>query len=261
MRARIRFRDESSGGAYALSDIDGLLTPFAPGQRGRLSLGGKLMLRDGAPEGRFDLASDFTFKAPGAALLLVKTQAKWSLTTKDTSIASSVTIDSIAVAETVRAGVSTIGLNYSRKSGATLSAETQLKLPAFEWKPGTAITLPLTLASEFVAGGWKGAVFLDGNLDATAGQPIRISALRGRATAEDGEFKAAASLNGAAIYDASAGSATLQLSTFNLDVSKQQRALAEIRGALQTSLKIALGKAEAKFEGTLNASRATARGS
>ena len=258
VRARVRFRDKISGGAYTLSEIDGLLTPFAPGERGRLSLGGKLMLSDAVPEGRFDLASDFTFKAPGAALLLVKTQAKWLLTTKDTSIASSVTIDSVAVAETVRAGVGTIGLNYSRKSGAILSAETQLKLPAFEWKPGTAITLPLTLASELVAGGWKGAVFLDGNLDATAGQPIRISALRGRATAEDGELKAAASLNGAATYDASAGSATLQLSAFNLDIRKQQRALAEIRGALQTSLKFALDKAEAKFEGTLNASRATA---
>ena len=259
VRARVRFRDELSGGEYTLSGIEGSLTPFAPAQRGRLSLSGKLKLSDAAPQGRFDLASDFTFKAPGAALLLAKTQANWSLTTTDTSIASSVILDSVAVAENVQAGGSTIGLNYSRKSGATLSAETQLKLPAFEWKPGAAITLPVTLASQVVAGGWKGALFLDGNLDAAAGQPMRILALRGRATAEDSELKAAASLNGAAAYDASAGSATLQLSTFNLDVSKQQRALAEIRGALQTSLKFALDKAEAKFEGTLNASRATAR--
>ncbi len=257
--ARVRFRDALSGGEYTLSEIAGALTPLAPTQRGSLSLGGQFKLSDAAPEGRFDVVTDFTFKAPGAALLLAKTQARWTLTQQDANLAGSLRIDSVAVAENVQAGASDMGLSFTRSSSAHLSAQTQLKIPAFEWKPGVALNLPVTLAGEGVAAGWKGAVALDFTLDAAAGQPLRLAALRGRASAEAGELKAVASVNGAAAYDASARSATLQLSTFNLDVSRQQHSLAEIRGAIQASLNLAHYKAEAKFDGTLNASRATAR--
>jgi len=50
-RARFRFRDEASGGEYALTDIKATLAPVAPARRGRLVLRGVLKLNDPPVEG------------------------------------------------------------------------------------------------------------------------------------------------------------------------------------------------------------------
>jgi len=254
-RARFRFRDEASGGDYALTDIKATLTTVAPAQRGRLMLRGVLRLNDPPLEGPVDLETDFTFKSPSAALLLGQTQAKWRFTFEGVIIESGMKIASLAVNDGIHAGPVEIDAAL-RRDGAEYTMT--LTVPGIAWHEGGALQIPARLEWKGAAGNWKVAGSTACTAEAAASQPVRLSALETQATFEAGEFRATAHFSGAAGYDAGSRKASMNLSAMKLDVTKEKRNLAEIRGAFQVKLDLAASRGGAKFEGTFNDSRAAA---
>lgn len=254
-RARFRFRDEASGSEYALTDIKATLTPVAPAQRGRLMLRGVLKLNDPPLEGPVDLETDFTFKAPAAALLLEQMQAKWRFAVEGASIESSMKIASLAVKDGFDVGPVEID---AAMHGDDRDGTMTLMVPGIAWHEGRALQIPARLEWKGAAGNWKAAGSTACTAESAANQPLRLSALETQATFEAGEFRATTHFSGAADYDAGSRKAAMNLSAIRLDVAKEKRNLAELRGAFQVKLDLAASKGDAKFDGTFNDSRAAA---
>jgi AsmA family len=254
-RARFRFRDEASGGEYALTDIKAALTPVAPAQRGRLMLRGVLRLSDPQIEGPVDVETDFIFNSPAAALLLEQTQATWRFAVEGAIIESSMKIASLAVKDGIQVGQVEIDAALRREDKENTVT---LTVPGIAWHEGVALQIPARLVWKGAAGNWKAVGSMGCTVDAAASQPVRLSALETQATFETGEFRATAHFSGAADYDAGSRKATMNLSAIELDITKEERNLAEIRGAFQAKLDLSASRADAKFGGTFNDSRAAA---
>ena len=255
-RARFRFRDEVSGGEYALTDIKAALTPVAPAQRGRLTLRGELKVNDPLLEGPVELETEFTFKLPAAALLLAQTQAKWRFAVEGTIIESSIKIASLAVKDGIHVGPVEIDAALRRSDKASTLA---LTVPGIAWQTGNALQIPARLAWNGSADNWKAAGSITCTAEYAANQLLRLSALQSQATFETGEFRATTYFGGAAEFDPGSRKASMNLSAIKLDVAKEERDLAELRGAIQVKLDLAASKGDAKFDGTFNGSRAAAQ--
>jgi hypothetical protein len=254
-RARFRFRDVASGGEYALTDIKATLTPVAPAQRGRLKLRGVLGLNDPPLEGPVDLETDFTFKSPAAALLLGQTQAKWRFAVEGATIESDMKMASFAVKDGIHVGPVEITAAVRRDgSEGTMT----LTVPGITWQEGGALQIPARLEWKGAAGNWKAVGSIACTVEAATSQPLRLSELETQTTFEAGDFRGAAQFSGAADYDAGLRRASLNLSAIKLVVTREKRSLTEIRGAFQSKLDLAASRADAKFDGTFNGSRAAA---
>lgn len=254
-RARFRFRDEASGGEYALTDIKAALTPVAPAQRGRLKLRGVMRLNDPPLEGPVELETDFTFKSPDAALLLAQTQAKWRFAVEGAIVESSIRIASLAVKDGIHVGPVEIFAALRRDDKASTLA---LTVPGIAWQTGNALQIPARLEWKGAADNWKAAGSITCTAESAANQTLRLSALESQATFEAGEFRATTNFGGAAEFDAGSRKASMNLSAIKLDVTKEKRNLAELRGSIQVKLDLAAFKGDAKFDGTFNGSRAAA---
>ena len=248
--AQVRFRDLATASEFTFADLNGSLAPVAPAIPGRLDLNGQLKLSASTMAIPFDLQTQFTFKAPDAAVLFETVRGKSSVETKAGTLKSELKVQSVALRESVHVGAAEIGLDFHGTHA--VNAKGTIKFSGLELQDGNAVDTQITLSWTSHTGTWQGEGRAEGTLKTGVKQPLQLSALQGAAKLSSDKLSAKLTFAGFGSYETESRSAMLTLSGMNLGITEGGRSLADIRGALHSKLDIAHDQAETRIDGTLN---------